>query len=125
MICEWYKGHGHLPTPLDVLPKFGVVVENFGDPVAALWLYMDNSVGVCFAEKMVTAPGLSLGLASKALMCGFEYLRERAAAMDRKYIVVHAYAATARFLRKMNMTECEKSMSCFWGYTSPRAVENG
>lgn len=121
-IAGWFRGHGQEPAPLAILPLLGVVVyETDGcaaRDVAALWLYMDNSVGVCFAEKMVTVPGLGLGAARRALECGLEFLRREAVRMHYGVMVIHAYPATARYLKKLGFQECDTGMSCLWALTS-------
>lgn len=76
LICAWYRGHGKTPVPRWILPKLGVVIyETDGAAsrdLAALWLYMDNSCGVCFVDKMVAAPGLRLGQTRRALEFGLD-----------------------------------------------------
>lgn len=60
ILVEWWRGHGWSAVPESVLPKLGVVVcEREGvrdDPVCAGFLYMDNSVGVCWLEWIVSNP---------------------------------------------------------------------
>lgn len=121
MVVEWYRGHGRPPAPLGILPRMGIVIfETDGETsrdLAALWLYMDNSVGVCFAEKMVSAPGLSIREARRALEHGLEFLRQEAVRMGYGVMVIHAHPATARFLRKLGFQECDREMSCLWSLT--------
>lgn len=59
----WWQGHGWPGIPLQILPKLGIRAElahpeTDRDPVplAAGWLYMDNSVGVAMLEWLVTDP---------------------------------------------------------------------
>ena len=49
-VADWFALHGAVAPPKAVLPKLGIVCQQDGEDVAALWLYMDNSVGVCWAE---------------------------------------------------------------------------
>jgi hypothetical protein len=54
----WQSRHGALsdfPSPL--LPPLGVVVEEEGEPVFALWCYESFGVGVAFLEYPVSRPG--------------------------------------------------------------------
>lgn len=122
LIAGWYRGHGKAPVPPWVLPRLGIVIfETDGEvarDLAALWLYMDNSCGVCFAEKMVTAPGLGLGVARRALEHGLRFLRREAVRMNYGVMVIHAYPATARYLKKLGFAECDTGMSCLWALTN-------
>ena len=67
MIMQWCVDHAHVGIPANVLPALGVVVQADGEDVAALWLYMDNSTGVCFAEHPITKGNISVKLAKQAL----------------------------------------------------------
>lgn len=99
---EWHNGHGKCAVSQSILPKLGVVVLACGDgeplPVAFLFLYMDNSVGVSFLDHIVTRPGLSVSRARKALLWGMLCLRKLAAEMDYGIMICHTLPAIARFL---------------------------
>ena len=56
MIKSWWEAHGWDSVPVQALPKIGAIVEDDGESVAAAWLYMDNSVGVCWMEWLVSNP---------------------------------------------------------------------
>lgn len=60
MLAQWWVTHGWNPVPEPILPKLGIVYEDDDnqEPIAACWLYMDNSVGVSMLEWLVTRPGL-------------------------------------------------------------------
>jgi hypothetical protein len=99
MVASWWAAHKWAPVPPAVLPKLGVIAEREGGAVAALWLYMDNSVGVCWAEWLVSAPdaapldvyrsiGAMLGgleAAAKSLGYGVMLTACRQAALVRTY----------------------------------------
>lgn len=55
-IAQWWEGHGWSPIPLNILPKLGMIVSRDDIDVCAGWLYMDNSVGVCWLDWLVTNP---------------------------------------------------------------------
>ena len=78
MIMQWCVDHGHVGIPAKVLPKLGVVVQADGKDVAAVWLYMDNSTGVCFAEYPITKGGISVKLAKSALLFAMTFLKSEA-----------------------------------------------
>lgn len=56
IVKEWWVGHGWNAVPLAVLPKLGIVANLDSGPVAAGWLYMDNSIGVSIMEWVVSNP---------------------------------------------------------------------
>jgi len=56
MVQQWWVEHGWTPVPFGMLPKLGVIWGADGDDLAAGWLYMDNSVGVCMLEWVVSNP---------------------------------------------------------------------
>ncbi|CAN5773531.1 hypothetical protein BH09VER1_BH09VER1_46280 [soil metagenome] len=118
---EWHEGHGGMAPPGALLPKLGIVVfeTNGGEQedVAALWLYMDNSVGVCFVEHVVTRPGLTLAGARGALLFGLTFLKERAMAMNYGLMLVHTRPAIARVLRGAGFREDKRDLVAMWTLT--------
>ena len=57
VISPWWEGHTGNIVPEAVLPKLGTVVEDDdGNPLAAAWLYMDNSIGVAWMSWLVSNP---------------------------------------------------------------------
>lgn len=97
MVAQWCRDHGHAGIPNAILPKLGVVVQADGEDIAALWLYMDNSCGVAFAEHPVTKGGLSPKLAKSALICAIEFLKVEAAANGYHTIIIRTLPALARW----------------------------
>lgn len=100
MVREWMEGHRRDIIPQGILPKLGVIVHAGETDVAALWLYMDNSVGVCFLEYPVTKPGTSLRLTKKALLMAADFLKKEACALGYSVMFAHTLAPIARILRK-------------------------
>lgn len=100
----WWHEHGATPPPEVILPKLGVIVQEFGEgdpsPVAALFLYLDNSTGVCFLEHIVTRPGLSMKRARNSLLWGMRCLRKLAANMDYGVMFCHTLSPIARTLKR-------------------------
>ena len=80
-----------------------MVVKNEGEDVAALWLYMDNSVGVCFAEHAVTRPGLKMGEAKAALLMALDFLRTEARVLGYGLMLIHTLPAFARVLGRAGL----------------------
>lgn len=101
MVADWFACHGEMAPLAAVLPKLGVVCEMDGEAVAALWLYMDNSTGVCWAEYPVTRPKLKLSQTKAALTHLFNYLRMVASSNNYALMRVTTIKPIARFLEKM------------------------
>ena len=114
---EWHNAHGKCPPPQSILPKLGIVVLECGEgepmPVAFLFLYLDNSVGVSFLDHIVTRPGLSATRARNSLLWGMRCLRKLAADMDYGVMLCHTLPAIARTLGREGwhaMTDGKVSM---------------
>lgn len=56
IIADWWPLHRQPAVPEAILPKCGVVVCTEGSdvPIAATWIYQDNSVGVAWLAWLVT-----------------------------------------------------------------------
>jgi len=71
MICGWWDAHRHPVVPKEFLPNTGIMVLDADNiEICALWIYFDNSTPVCFTERAVTRPGLSVKEAGDALCFG-------------------------------------------------------
>lgn len=99
MVTEWWQAHDAPVPPAIVLPKLGVVCTREGEDVAALWLYMDNSVGVCFAEYLVTRPKLDVVTSRQAAKVMFDYLKQTAVGFGYFLMRVVTKKPIARFMR--------------------------
>ena len=86
MVAKWWEGHGWSAVPLAILPKLGVIAfANNGNEqtdLAAAWLYMDNSVGVCMLEWTVTNPKSSGIKTVRGIKAVTDYLQNAAKRMD-------------------------------------------
>lgn len=78
MAKGWWKSHGWDAVSPLVLPKLGVFVSLDGDYKSAAWLYMDNSVGVCMLEWIVTNPENTPRESLKTIKIAVKFLREQA-----------------------------------------------
>lgn len=79
MVDGWCRAHGRPPLPETLLPALGIVVEEDGEAAAALWIYMDNSIGVCWLDCAVTRPGLTIARARECLAEAAGFLMAEAA----------------------------------------------
>lgn len=78
LVKAWWDGHGWPGVPQVVLPKLGVVGSIDGIPVAAGWLYMDNSVGVSMLEWIVSDPDARPRCVAVAICSIVRFLRAEA-----------------------------------------------
>jgi len=117
LVSDWWKSHDVSVPPLEMLPKLGIVVYEKDSPLAALWLYLDNSTGVCFLEKAVTAPKLKMSAARDALMLGVAFLKGAAARMDYGVMFLRTYPAMARFAKKLGFVSEGKPVECLFTLT--------
>lgn len=98
---EWHYDHGAPPPPIEMLPRLGVMAYRDDREDAALFLYMDNSVGVCFAEHVCTRPGLGIRAARQAIERAVDYLKKAAAEMGYGLMVIHTRPGIERFAEKI------------------------
>lgn len=90
-IERWYAARESYPPPEAILPKLGCIAQNEdGVPLAAAWVYLDNSVGVCFLEWLVTAPGQTTDEAANAVWHILEFLGEDAKRMGYTIMLASA-----------------------------------
>ena len=82
VLKEWWKGHGWDPVPECVFPKLGVVARVNGNPTAAAWLYMDNSVGVSMMEWVVSDPFAAPRHVAVAICSIVRFLKAEAKSLD-------------------------------------------
>jgi hypothetical protein len=99
MIAQWSREHDYAGVASAILPRLGVVVQADGEDVAALWLYMDNSCGVAFAEHPITKGGLSLKLAKAALIFAINFLKLEARACGYHTIIIRTLPPLARWAK--------------------------
>lgn len=109
MIAAWCDWHDRDRIPEGILPRLGVIVQADGEDCAALWLYMDNSVGVCFLEFPVTRPGLSARQAGDALLMAIEFLKREAHTTGYGIMFTHALKPMARFLTRNGWRKCDEN----------------
>lgn len=89
-VSQWWPAHGWPSVAEAVLPRGGVIVELDGTPIAATWLYMDNSVGVAMMEWTVTNPTNSPRHSLKAITLLTGAIREIAIQNDYGVVLTSA-----------------------------------
>jgi hypothetical protein len=105
MLSEWWHAHGKHRRPEQMLPKCGVIAEIEGKPVAALFLYMDNSSGMCMADHAVSAPSLSLKTSMLAFKHCIACLKKVALELGYHTMAVFTYSSIARVLERQGFRE--------------------
>lgn len=110
MLCAWRYARGKTALPELMLPKCGVVCERDGVPVAALFLHMSNSNGMCLAEHAVSAPGLPLKVAREAFSHCMECLKKIAADLGYHTMAVFTYPGIARTLERHGFRKAETNL---------------
>lgn len=103
MVQGWHHSHGQAGPPAVILPRLGVVAMAGGEDRAALWLYMDNSVGVCFPEHAVTKPGLGMREAREALLLALDFLKKEALALGYGFMMINTPRGFARVLDRAGL----------------------
>lgn len=107
MVDGWIKVHGGCGLPETLLPAVGVIVEMGGEPAAAMWLYMDNSIGVCWLDCAATMPGLGVGRARACLAEAVKFLTAEAARLGYGACFCYCHEAVARHLECMGFSRRE------------------
>jgi hypothetical protein len=100
LLKDWFEIHGSTTPPVSILPKLGAVCTKNGEPAAMLFLYMDNSVGVCRMEFPVSKPKMSLKDTRTALRHLLVYMRRTAKELNYGVMFVTTFPAMARYLEK-------------------------
>lgn len=113
LAVEWWTAHQTTKAPVrEMLPKLGLAADSErGEPHAFAWLFMDNSVGVCFVEFPVTKPGIGLRRARLAFDALLSGLKAAARAMNYGVMIAYTLPAIARELRaRHGFHECRSGM---------------
>lgn len=112
----WWKGHGWEGIPASVLPRLGILAEDHHEepgkeptPLAAGWIYMDNSIGVSMLEWLVTDPDAKPLQTAKAIKALIPFARQEAKALG--YGVMLAAVRQPALIRLLESLEFETTDS--------------
>lgn len=112
MVAGWWVHHGWPAVPSAILPKFGIVAHNEEKDLGAAWLYMDNSVGVCWMEWLVTSPACLGRMPIKVIRIIAGFLKSRALDMDYGVMMTTArQASLVRVLESNGFTKSDEGMT--------------
>lgn len=84
VFASWWQSRGVAVIPAELLPRLGIMAVEDGSPVAAVWLYMDNSIPLGFLNWFVTRPGLSPRKSKEALDHMIHFLKQEASRLGIK-----------------------------------------
>lgn len=86
----WLRANSLDKDPRDTLSPFGsVVFDDREQPVMAGFLYLSVGAKVCFVERCVARPGLSVRDARRAGALLFTNLRIKAQGAGYKHVFIH------------------------------------
>lgn len=111
MIAEWWAAHGSTPLPDHLLSPIGFVAEDEGTAQAASFIYFDRNVPVCFVEKTVTVPGLSLREAHRSVRAVIYACRDFATSFGSHMLCVRAPIAFLRYALKNDFVLDEREIA--------------
>ena len=110
MVNEWGIAHGRGELPEVLLPPDGFIAREDGQPVAAVWCYFATGIGVGHVEWLITAPGLSLERAKRAIKTLVDFLWLHAQQNDYGELIFHCVPAAARVADFLDLEVVGKGM---------------
>ena len=110
LVAEWWESHAGQMLTEAALPPVGVIVEDGGAPVCALWCYESFGVPVAELAFPVTRPGLTLAKAAAALLyavaaCISVAGKGHAPQASFRQFKVFAPAPMVRYLQRLGFKE--------------------
>ena len=111
MIAEWWAAHGSTPLPDHLLSPIGFVAEEDGTAQAASFIYFDRNVPVCFVEKTIAAPGLSLRQSHHAIRAVINACKDFATRYGSQMLCVRAPIAFVRYALKNDFVLDEREIA--------------
>lgn len=107
LFALWWKGHNFEPVPAMILPQLGNVALKDDKPIAAAWLYLDNSTPVAMMEWIVTDPENSPKLSALGITHAVQSLK--AAAYAAGYPIILSSCRQDSLARLLERTGFERS----------------
>lgn len=112
---EWFIRHGSQAVPAAMLPRCGVVVVEEEMPLAAAWLYQDNSVGIAWMAWLVTNPDQPLFHVEQALRVLVQGCEAVAKGLDYGVLfTMTERPALGRFLQREGFAPNHQGMTQFF-----------
>lgn len=111
MLERWWSRHAFPPVPAKFLPKLGAIACADGMPLAAGWVYLDNSCPVAKLEWCTTNPEAPALAAARALNVAIDFLKRHAFEMGYAYMMTTAHhAGLIRTLEKHGFVRTDLDM---------------
>jgi hypothetical protein len=112
MLATWWEGHDWPVVPQAILPKLGMMVHDGEIPICSGWLYMDNSVGVCMFEWLVTNPKATPMQAARGVKVLVNFMADRAKEMDYGVMLTTCrQASLARMYEKSGFMKTDENVT--------------
>jgi hypothetical protein len=115
MIVEWWEAHGHPVLPDYLLSPVGFIASRDGFDLVAVFVYFDRNTPVCFAERLVSLPGLSVAEVVRATDAAGKEAMEFCRSCGYKLFCVRTPRAIARFIAHAGFSVDEReivNLSC-------------
>jgi hypothetical protein len=90
----WWRARNVAPIPQAMLPRLGILVRQEGEPVAALWMYLDNSISLGFLNWFLTRPGLPAKQAKAALEHLLRFMAQEAQRLGITHLIASCTQAS-------------------------------
>lgn len=108
---KWWTGHGWPPVPKAILPMLGVRAMDGTRPIAASFLYQDNSVGVAMMEWTVADPEAKPRQVATAILRIADFLKQEATALNYSVILTTCrQESLAKLLGRAGYQETDREM---------------
>lgn len=113
MLATWWEGHDWPVVPQAILPKLGIIVEDdAGQGLCAGWLYMDNSVGVCWLDWVVTNPAALPMACVRSISQLVTFMTDRAVELDYGVMITACRQPTlTRLYQRNGFTVTDRSVT--------------
>jgi hypothetical protein len=115
MVSHWWEAHGHPVVPAHLLAPCGFIAGRDGIDYAALFIYFDKHTPICFAERVVTVPGLSVAEAAHVIQIAGEAAKDFCRKLGYEVMMMRVPKAIARFAHRGGFVVDEReivNMSC-------------
>lgn len=108
LAVEWAGGHGRAFALGVRVPEIGCTAEDGDGPIAVVYAYRCEEMGIAFIESLITRPGIDL---RSAVAAGEMVMRGIGAALKSlgySTLVAYSLPACARYLRRMGWEEADE-----------------
>ena len=101
LALAWVAGHKREASEATRFPSIGCVVEDEAGPVAMVWAYRVEELGLAYLENLVIRPGVPLALSAEAGRLLMHGIAVALKSLGFSTIVSYSLPACARYLSGM------------------------